>query len=338
MIISKKTKFVIYKFCGMIFNCITQIPFLLRYSGCNIDQLPLYKKIPIKTPTYDKSGQAVHPDILVQNESPFYVLAFTPYPATNDYYENPSVLVSDDGLHFHEERKNLNPLASAPETDHNDDPDIALFGGVYYLVYLETRRPEKQNIHLLTSTDRILWQDSIIHTQNFENHGNIQFPVSPAQVYFGTPDSDGNTGYLYYVMNVEKSDPPRHYIQYVTGQAPGCFDFESPDTPVFDNLPVIPWHVDIITDSARTPFLYYMLISAVRHGQGRKHYSLYIARSSDLKHWTFCGREVLSGCYRSSGFIKDGILTVCYSENKPRIFKSWRIGVYKIKISDFFGD
>ena len=94
-------------------------------------------------PTYDGSGQAVHPDIVGPEQTGgVYLMAFTPYPFTNDRFENPSVVISDDGLRFREERRGLNPLAPTPGTDHNDDPDILCAEGHYDLVYLETRRPD----------------------------------------------------------------------------------------------------------------------------------------------------------------------------------------------------
>ena len=52
-----------------------------------------------------------------------FYLALTPYPYSNDLLENPSLLVSDDGYQFHEERPGTNPLVPRPPVGHNDlDP------------------------------------------------------------------------------------------------------------------------------------------------------------------------------------------------------------------------
>jgi hypothetical protein len=53
-----------------------------------------------------------------------FVLTFLPYPFAVDSFENPSIVISNDGLRFREERRGINPLVPTPETDHNDDPDI----------------------------------------------------------------------------------------------------------------------------------------------------------------------------------------------------------------------
>jgi len=52
------------------------------------------------TPTYDGSGQVVNPDVVYFPSGWHgykYWLAMTPYPNSNDDYENPSILVSNDG-------------------------------------------------------------------------------------------------------------------------------------------------------------------------------------------------------------------------------------------------
>ena len=48
-----------------------------------LEQLPFNIRIKLYIPTYDNRNQIVHPDILIQNQDPRYVLAFTPYPKTN---------------------------------------------------------------------------------------------------------------------------------------------------------------------------------------------------------------------------------------------------------------
>ena len=99
---------------------------MTRKPDGGLDDFPLEKFFRLDIPTYDGSGQGVHPSLLVQDGgSPQFVLSFTPYTDTDDRVENPSVVVSDDGIHFREERPGLNPLVPAPEKDHNDDPDCS---------------------------------------------------------------------------------------------------------------------------------------------------------------------------------------------------------------------
>ena len=57
----------------------------------------------LNIPTYDGSGQAVHPDVYY-NANGWngyrYWMAMTPYPNGNAAYENPSIVVSNDNLNW----------------------------------------------------------------------------------------------------------------------------------------------------------------------------------------------------------------------------------------------
>jgi hypothetical protein len=74
---------------------------------------PLGALLDLAVPTYDSSGQAIHPSEL---HFPHgfggwdYWSAATPYPFTNAAYENPSVFVSSDGLHWLVQPGASNPL------------------------------------------------------------------------------------------------------------------------------------------------------------------------------------------------------------------------------------
>ncbi len=70
-------------------------------------------KKPINTPTYDGSNQAVHPKVLYFDKGwngYKYWMGITPYPYGNDYFENPQILVSNDGTKFKTSNKINKPL------------------------------------------------------------------------------------------------------------------------------------------------------------------------------------------------------------------------------------
>src|SRR4051794_8423432 len=55
---------------------------------------------PLVTPTYEVSGQVVHPAVVRFADGWHgyeYWMAVEPYPNENDHYENPSILASNDG-------------------------------------------------------------------------------------------------------------------------------------------------------------------------------------------------------------------------------------------------
>jgi hypothetical protein len=55
----------------------------------------------VEIPTYDDSYQLTHPKVLYFSEGwnhYKYWMSMTPYPQQNDYFENPSIVVSNDGV------------------------------------------------------------------------------------------------------------------------------------------------------------------------------------------------------------------------------------------------
>ncbi|MDQ7097155.1 hypothetical protein REC12_26510 [Desulfosporosinus sp. PR] len=90
----------------------------------------------IVTPTYDGSGQSVHPSVLdfktehdIDSWGGFrYWMALTPYPLFNSALENPSILASKDGLNWIIPPGIKNPLAVKPagflKDTYNSDPEL----------------------------------------------------------------------------------------------------------------------------------------------------------------------------------------------------------------------
>lgn len=88
------------------------------------------------TPSYDHSGQAVHPSLIdfkteygMESWQGFrYWMAFTPYPNFNSSVENPSLLVSKDGFNWINPPSIQNPLEAKPQgalnTSYNSDPEL----------------------------------------------------------------------------------------------------------------------------------------------------------------------------------------------------------------------
>lgn len=96
----------------------------------------------LTTPTYDGSGQACHPSV-VYIPGGFggykYWMGFTPYPNTNEAYENPCLLASNDGDTWVVPDGITNPLAATPPTYHNSDTELVYDSdnSILYLYYVE---------------------------------------------------------------------------------------------------------------------------------------------------------------------------------------------------------
>jgi hypothetical protein len=121
---------------------------------------------PLVTPTYDGSGQAVEPTVLYFPgawRGHHYWMAMSPYPVGNARFENPSVLVSEDGLSWSVPTGLENPVVRPGAAEEladwtlvYDDTSDELWG--YYLAEVKDReRQRSEFLYRITSTDGVHW-------------------------------------------------------------------------------------------------------------------------------------------------------------------------------------
>ncbi len=267
----------------------------------------------LEIPTYDGSGQAVHPDMLRERDR--VVMALTPYPYSDARFENPSILVSSDGTRFTEPSDGLNPLVDAPPIDHNDDPDLHLdpMTGEYEILFLETLRPDAQHLISLRSRDLVTWTRTMAIDWNFSLGAPLV--VSPAVIVHGGAVT---------MFDVR-----------LTGDGNRIDRYESPDGRTWDQATaapialetggMVPWHVDALV----CPTGYALLINGYFHDidpegndRGFDRQDLYLATSPDLVQWTLRAEPLLRHddpdldlftLYRSTGFVAGDRLVIWYS-------------------------
>ena len=258
-------------------------------------------------PTYDGSNQATHPDVLLERDpsgAPHLTMAMTPYPYSDDRLENPSLVVSSDGMSFTPAPGAVAPLVPAPAYDHNDDPDLRRDPrtGEYELLYLETLRPDRQTLVALRSADKVTWTRRDAVTYDLE--AGAQFIVSPAAI-----DVDGVT-HLFYV------DAVTHLVHTMTSSDGRTWDPRAATQVKLALGAVKAWHVDVI----RGDGAYGLLISGF--DDKFQHQNLYLATSPDLATWTLRAEPLLSWkdpalgvetLYRSTGVVEHGSLVVWYA-------------------------
>jgi hypothetical protein len=142
---------------------------------------------PLVTPTYDGSGQAVEPTVLLFPngwQGHHYWMCVSPYPKGNASFENPSILVSEDGLSWSPPAGLQNPLVKpvqgelADATIVHDDASDEL--SMYYLDEVLDQGTHWQLLRHMSSKDGALWSP---WTQLLEGH---PFPLSsPSLVKVG---------------------------------------------------------------------------------------------------------------------------------------------------------
>lgn len=121
----------------------------------------------LKIPTYDGSGQAVHPDVVYipagfGSDKWKYWMAMTPYPNSGSAHENPSILASHDKVNWEVPSGLTNPIIAKPSGtgDHNSDTDLLFHNSKLYLFYRETIKsttPIKHTIYVISSSDGVDW-------------------------------------------------------------------------------------------------------------------------------------------------------------------------------------
>jgi hypothetical protein len=271
-------------------------------------------------PTYDGSNQATHPDVLLErgetggraprgierdaSGAAHLSLVITPYPFSNDKLENPSLLVSDDGMAFTAPPGVASPLVPPPPYDHNNDPDLRRDPrtGDYEILYLEALRPDRQTLVALRSRDQRTWtrRDAVV----YDLHRGDPFIVSPAAL-----DAAGQTR-LFYVDTADRK-------LYTMASADGAtWDPRSAAPVAIDLGAVHAWHVDALRGDGG----YALLISG--YTDAFEHQDLYLATSPDLATWTLRPQPLLDhrdpalgveSLYRSTGVVEHGTLVVWYA-------------------------
>jgi hypothetical protein len=117
----------------------------------------------LHTPTYDGSGQAVHPDVVYFSEGwqgYKYWMAFTPYPFGKKNYENPSILASQDGLCWEVPPGLENPIIGSVSRGYHADPDLLYNHETDELWFYFMRfKDNKSYLYRVCSSDGINWSE-----------------------------------------------------------------------------------------------------------------------------------------------------------------------------------
>ena len=242
----------------------------------NLDDLVTAKttrlnaKKPLLMMTYDFSGRVVHPDVQKVyvnfgrngEEEPAtyfgytYWMVATPYPGTNDNYENPSLWVSNDGINWVVPFGYTNPIVApldpagtvVPFVDtvtagpFNSDPDWIIdpwdSRGVYIkMIYRQGNTITGENKIMYTESEDGGKTWSVpVECYNDTVHHNL----SPAIVQLGPND------FVMYYVETLIEDPSVLYVRKRTST-----DMITWSDPIEVNIPPLPenrrpWHLDAI--------------------------------------------------------------------------------------------
>ena len=254
---------------------------------------PATEVVQLTVPTYDGSGEAVHPDVLWFPEGWHgweYWMAFTPYPGGQEHYENPSIAVSHDGVRWEVPAGLVNPVVATPRHGgFNSDPDLSYDAAHDRLVLLTREvRGGFNLIWMLASADGVTWTSPRLLFRR-RNHGII----SPTMVL-----SAAGAPTVWYVNAGSKRCPSR--VTRVARQSALSEDALAPAAPErgwsrpsaagLEQPGYFIWHLDVTWVAEKNE--YWAVYPAYdRRGCGAR--DLFFARSSDGVTWTTYSRPVL---------------------------------------------
>ncbi len=308
-------------------------------------------------PTYDGSGQTVHPDVArvpegLSSERLDHWLAVTPYPAGNAEFENPSVLASRNPRYWGVPRGLVNPLAvprdvsipaevgeppdfedeagERPETidagvhGHFSDPDLVWAGRLVVYFRYSTNA---DYIFRATSGDGVGWsRPELVLTGPFASI------LSPSVVH----------GAAWQMWAVDgRNGGCRAAATQVTRRKSSDGVLWSEPVPVSLTIPGhVPWHLDVqwIPEHAE----YWALVAAYAEGATCGATDLFLATSADGLTWQVLPRAVLrrgewrgfqNAVYRST-FVYDAAADAVIIWYSGYTGSEWRTAVERVRRSE----
>ncbi|MDO5018355.1 MAG: hypothetical protein Q4E02_03555 [Lagierella massiliensis] len=190
-------------------------------------------------PTYVKdNNQAIHPSIFYDPDMKYgyrYILAFTPYSFLNDQTENPSIVVSNDGINFKILEDVPSPLVKPEKNCHLSDVCIFEKDSTLEIWYRESNKKTR-----LSRLLRITTNDLISYTkpQVILDYGTSGYGLgSPSVLY-----EDG-VYKIYYRKNMDIGSD-----SYVYRASLDLKSFTNPIPLKFDKgewTNYHPWHLEI---------------------------------------------------------------------------------------------
>lgn len=289
---------------------------IIFYQTINNGKLPLFN--------YCNTIQATHPDIIFNNN--LIYMTYTPYPFSIDKFENPCVLISEDGYLFRAPQKIFNPIVPKPVSYYNgyavynNDPDFIYEDDSFYILYNETFTQSNflptfiQDVKVIKLDNKFSLIDSTTIMHQFGTSDDISF--SPClisnnygyYIFYVKTFLENNVRYSKIIFRNNISKPLLSNWNYIP---------ENDLNNFFNAINFYPWHINILN---KYDNYYYMLITGQFNSFSTDGNDLYIARSSDLTNWYLDSTPLLckddlnfKQIYRSAGYISNDHLCLYYS-------------------------
>lgn len=293
---------------------------------------------PLTIPTYDGSGQLTEPNVIFF-DSPWhgfqYWMAFSPYPFTNPADENPSIVVSNDGVNWQVPNGLVNPIALPDGTNYLSDASIFYDSTsdqlwVYYNVTLGT--PGTPGVAL--GMNRVVSSDGV----HWNNDGQM-FEVPNCEAVSPTV---GRVGDNYFMWSVAPVNCPGTSSAMTYRTSSDGLNWSDPQATDMVQPGYVVWHINVNHVPSKSEW--WAAVTAFPNGQTCcPNTRLFFSNSPDGVHWTSYSKPILSPSasgwdssliYRSSFLfnVRTNSIQVWYSALNPQ---AWRVGYTEENYDEF---
>lgn len=290
---------------------------------------------PIRLKNHLGNIQNVHPKVLYIPDGfggHEYWMAYTPYPNSNDMYENPCVAYSDDGCNW----TNIsgNPIDYPNGNGYNSDTHLVYRADTgtlecwYRYVGPATQDPREETIYRQTTNDGVTWSAKEMLYSNVS--GNYAKLLSPSVIV-------ENNKYCMWVVNGDNGSVIDYYeapISDVTQMA----KVRTLTFTITDNgISVKPWHIDVIKDGNT-----YVMLIMCRNGTSISNNACSLFIATSLDNVTYSNPvKVVGGAdnwdkymYRSSIVKVNDIYRIYYSATKGGTTSIYNNAIWGIGITE----
>lgn len=244
---------------------------------------------PLVTPTYDGSGQAIHPGIVYIPggwHGFSYWMVMTPYPNYEVSVENPSILASNDGVVWQVPPGLTNPVTNGTGELADGELFYDAASDQLWMYYIRSAYPTTWLVRRMSS-DGVTWaspEDVVTIPKNSL--------LSPAVAKIG------GKYYLWYVNAWPDGwSASSSTVEYRTSN--DGKNWSDATTCQISQAGYVIWHIDVLPvqvnnpDSNNYEDRQWMLLAAFPVGSSSGATKLFFADSGDAVHWTTYSQPVL---------------------------------------------
>ena len=296
-----------------------------------------------RLPTYDRSMQAVHPDV-IRFEQPWngweYWMAFTPFPGGQTSFENPSIAVSHNGTNWYVPAGLTNPLVPAPSSGYNSDPDLSFDQGRGELVLIyRTVTAGYDNVSEMRSRDGTTWgRPSILFRRKNPKMVSPAIVMTSAGVAQAWYVDAGTTSCRSRVVRVMTQVAASANTMRLPGLERG---WSAARQVALVQPGYSIWHIDVQWIAERNE---YWAVYSAYAGSNCTTQELFFARSANGLAWQTYPIPVISHgdlpwtagtMYRASALYDAARDVIQFYTSSRSRGQEWRIGVVEYRLSTF---